>query len=85
MLVQALYNMVDSLYVSQVSQAAFNAVSLSYPIQNIMIAIATGTGTGLVALISKSLGEKDTEKANQLAVHGIFLAVCSYFVILILS
>ena len=83
MLVQALYNMVDSLYVSQVSQAAFNAVSLSYPIQNIMIAIATGTGTGLVALISKSLGEKDTEKANQLAVHGIFLAVCSYFVILI--
>lgn len=83
MLVQALYNMVDSLYVSQVSQAAFNAVSLSYPIQNIMIAIVSGTGTGLVALISKSLGEKNTEKANKLAVHGVFLAVCSYLVILV--
>ncbi len=83
MLVQALYNMVDSLYVSQVSQAAFNAVSLSYPIQNIMIAIATGTGTGLVALISKSLGEKNKEKANKLAAHGVFLAVCSYLVMLV--
>ncbi len=83
MLVQALYNMVDSLYVSQLSQDAFNAVSLSFPIQNIMIAIASGTGTGLVALISKSLGEKDIKKANKLAVNGVFLAFCSYLVILV--
>ncbi len=82
MLVQALYNMVDSLYVSQLSQDAFNAVSLSFPIQNIMIAIASGTGTGLVALISKSLGAKDPQKANKLAVNGVFLAFCSYIVIL---
>ncbi len=83
MLVQALYNMVDSLYVSKLSQQAFNAVSMSYPIQNIMIAIATGTGTGIVALISKSLGEKDEERANKLAANGVFLAACSYVLILI--
>ncbi len=83
MLVQALYNMVDSLYVSQVSQAAFNAVSLSYPIQNIMIAVASGTGTGIVALISKSLGEKNKDRANELAANGVFLAVCSYLVMLL--
>ncbi len=83
MLVQALYNMVDSLYVSQVSQAAFNAVSLSYPIQNIMIAVASGTGTGIVALISKSLGEKNKDKANELAANGVFLALCSYIVMLL--
>ncbi len=83
MLVQALYNMVDSLYVSQLNQAAFNAVSLSFPIQNIMIAISAGTGTGVVALISKSLGENDREKANKLAANSMFLAACSYIAILI--
>ncbi len=83
MLVQALYNMVDSLFVSQVSQEAFNAVSLAFPVQNIMIAIASGTGVGVVALISKSLGEKNQEKANKLAMNGIFLSFCSYLVLLV--
>lgn len=83
MLVQAFYNMVDSLYVSQLGQDAFNAVSLSFPIQNIMIAIASGTGTGVVTLISKSLGEQNYDKANKFASNGIFLAVCSYILMLI--
>lgn len=83
MLVQALYNMVDSLYVSRLGQDAFNAVSLSFPIQNIMIAIAVGTGAGIVTLISKSLGEKNFEKANQFASNGVFLTVCSYLVMLV--
>ncbi len=83
MLVQALYNMVDSLYVSQLSQEAFNAVSLAFPIQNIMIAISTGVGVGVVALLSKSLGERDQNKANKLAMNGVFLCVCSYLLMLV--
>ncbi len=82
-LMQALYNMVDSLYVSQLSQSAFNAVSLAYPIQNIMNAIQSGTGLGLIALISKSLGEKNQEKANKIATTGVFLAGCGYIVVLL--
>ena len=81
-LMQALYNMVDSLYVSRLSQTAFNAVSLAYPVQNIMNAIQSGTGIGLVALISKALGEKNHEKANRLAATGVFLAGCSYVIML---
>lgn len=82
-LMQALYNMVDSLYVSQLSQEAFNAVSLAYPVQNIMNAIQSGMGIGLVALISKALGEKNQEKANRLAATGVFLAGCSYIIMLL--
>ncbi len=85
MLVQAFYNVVDSLYVSQLNQAAFNAISLSYPIQNVMSAIASGTGIGLVALISKSLGAKDFKRANTLANNGVFIAICSYLIMLIFA
>ncbi len=83
MLVQALYNIVDSVYVAQLSQNAFTAVSLAFPIQNIMIAIGSGTGTGVTALISKSLGEGDEKKARAYAMNGIFLALMSFFVMLI--
>ena len=58
MLVQALYNIVDSVFVSQINENALTAVSLAFPIQNLMIAVATGTGVGVNALLSKSLGEK---------------------------
>ena len=58
MLVQALYNIVDSIFVSRVSENALNAVGLAFPVQNLMIAVATGTGVGINALLSKSLGEK---------------------------
>ncbi len=77
MLVQALYNIVDSVFVSQLSQDALNAVSLAFPLQNLMIAIGGGTGVGMNALLSRSLGEKDQEKADRAANTGIFLFFCS--------
>ncbi len=75
MLVQALYNIVDSMYVSQISEDAFTAVSLAFPIQQLMIALASGIGVGVNALLSKSLGEKNFERANKTADNGIFLHI----------
>ena len=80
MLVQALYNVVDSIFVSQISEDALNAVSLAFPIQNLMIAVSTGTGVGINALLSKSLGQKRFDKANAAATNGVFLGLCSYVV-----
>lgn len=77
MLVQALYNIVDSMFVARLNENALTAVSLAFPIQNLMIAVATGTGVGLNALISRSLGEKNGEKANLIANNGIYLALFS--------
>jgi len=85
MLVQALYNVVDSIFVAQISENALNAVSLAFPIQNLMIAVSTGTGVGINALLSKSLGEKNTERANRTAANGMFLALCSYAVFAVLG
>ncbi|MDE6890525.1 MAG: MATE family efflux transporter, partial [Lachnospiraceae bacterium] len=73
MLVQALYNIVDSIFVSRIDENALTAVSLAFPIQSLMIALGAGTGVGVNALLSKSLGEKDFEKANKTAVNGVFL------------
>ena len=75
MLVQALYNIVDSLFVSQINQNAFTGVSLAFPLQNLMIAVGVGTGVGVNANLARALGEKKFEKANKFARHGIFLAV----------
>lgn len=80
MLVQALYNIVDSIFVSQIDELnkAFTAVSLAFPVQNLMIAVGTGTGVGINALLSKSLGEKNYHRANKVANTGIVLAFCSF-------
>ena len=67
MLVQALYNVVDSIFVSQISENALTAVSLAFPLQNFMIAVGSGTGVGINALLSKSLGEKNFDEANKVA------------------
>ena len=80
MLVQALYNVVDSMFVAQISENALTAVSLAFPAQNLMIAVATGTGVGINANLSRSLGEKNHERANQIANHALFLALLSYLV-----
>ncbi|HIS46293.1 MAG TPA: MATE family efflux transporter [Candidatus Scybalocola faecigallinarum] len=80
MLVQALYNIVDSMFVAMLNENALTAVSLAFPAQNLMIAVSTGTGVGINALLSKSLGEKNYEKANKTAVNALFLALCSYIV-----
>lgn len=87
MLVQALYNIVDSLYVARISetQNELTAISLAFAAQNFMIAVASGTGVGINALLSKSLGEKDHKTANKIAANGVFLALCSYIVFLVLG
>ena len=85
MLVQALYNVIDSIYVSQVSESAVTALALAFPIQNLMIAVGTGTGVGVGALLSRALGEKNQKDANRLAEHGCFLAVLSYIAFLLIG
>ncbi len=76
MLVQAFYNVVDSFYVSRISESAVTALGLAFPVQNLMIGFATGTGVGMNALLSKSLGEGNQKRANQAAGNGIFLSLC---------
>ena len=83
MLVQALYNVVDSIYVSRVSESAVTALSLAFPVQNLMIGFATGIAVGVNSLMSKSLGEKDPEKVNATAGNGIFLILISIAVFLL--
>ena len=85
MLVQALYNVVDSIFVSQISENALTSVSLAFPVQNFMIAFGVGTGVGINALLSRSLGEKKFEEANKAANNGVFLAVMSYLLFLVLG
>ena len=85
MLIQALYNVVDSMFVSYISESALTAVSLAYPVQNLMIAVATGTGVGINALLSRNLGEKNFGVANRTAGNAIFLGVVSSIVFTILG
>ncbi len=81
MLVQALSNIVDSVFVSRLSENAFNAVGLAFPLQSLMIAVGAGTAVGINALLSRSLGEKKQEMADRAAGAGIFLLpICSYLV-----
>lgn len=83
MFVQALYNVVDSIFVAQISEEALTAVSLAFPIQNLMSSIGVGTGVGINALLSRSLGEKNFKESNRAANNGIFLGFLSYLVFLI--
>ena len=76
MLIQALYNIVDSYFVAQVSQNALTAVSLAFPIQNLLVAFGVGTGVGVSSLISRRLGERDQEAADNAATHGSFRCDC---------
>ena len=80
MLVQALYNIVDSMFVAQLSEDALTAVSLAFPIQTLMIAVASGTGVGINALLSRNLGEKNFEGADSAAKNGLFLGIASCIV-----
>lgn len=85
MLVQALYNIVDSIFVAKLSENALTAVSLAFPLQTLLIAVATGTGVGMNALLSKSLGAHKYEEANKIAVNAALLYFLSYIVFLILG
>lgn len=77
MLVQAMYNIVDSVFVSMINQAALTAVSMAFPVQNLLIAVSVGTCVGVNALLSRSLGDKNQKAANLAATNGIFLAFLS--------
>lgn len=85
MLVQALYNIVDSMFVAQLNEGALTAVSLVFPVQNLMIAVASGTGVGINALLSRSLGEKKLDQANKIASNGVFLALVSSLVFAVIG
>lgn len=85
MLVQALYNIVDSMFVAQLSENALTAVSLAFPVQNLMIAVGSGTGVGINALLSKSLGEKNFDLADRAAENGVFLAALSYLLFAVIG
>ena len=83
MLVQALYNIVDSIFVAKISEDALTAVSLAFPVQNLMIALGAGTGVGINALLSKSLGEKNFKQANSAANNGIFLCLVNFAIFVV--
>ena len=85
MLVQALYNVVDSMFVSRLSEEALTAVSLAFPAQNLMISVGVGTGVGINALLSRSLGEKNFHMANKTAMNSLLLALGSALVFLLLG
>ena len=83
MMVQALYNVVDGIFVAKYSAAALTAVSLAYPIQMLMIAVSTGLGVGFNSLISRKLGEKRAEEARDAAKNGMFTELCGYALFLV--
>ncbi len=83
MLVQALYNVVDSVFVAKLSEDALNAVSLAFPVQNLMISVGVGTGVGINALLSRSLGQKEQDKVDRTAMNGLLLAAISCLVFMI--
>ena len=85
MLVQAMYNIVDSVFVSMLSEEALTAVTLAFPIQNLMIAVGSGTGVGINALLSRSLGEKNFDRADDAANNGIALAIVSYAIFIVIG
>lgn len=85
MLVQALYNVVDSIFVAMINENALTAVSMAFPIQNLMIAVGVGTAVGVNALLARSLGEKDFDKVNRIAENAVFLAMLSYLAFLLVG
>lgn len=85
MLVQALYNIVDSIFVAKINENALTAVSMAFPIQNLMIALGAGTAVGVNSLLARSLGEKDEEKVNKIAENSVLLTALSYLVFLLIG
>lgn len=85
MLVQALYNVVDSIFVAKISEDALTAVSLAFPIQNLMIAVSSGIGVGMNALLSRSLGEKNQKQANEAAMQSVFLMFIGYLLFVLFA
>lgn len=85
MLVQALYNVVDSIFVSRISENALTAVSMAFPMQNLLISFSVGFGVGINALVSRALGAGDGKRANIAARNGLLLQAISYLIFLFLG
>ena len=85
MLIQSLYNVVDSIYVGKFSKEALNAIGLAFPMQNLIIAMSTGTGVGINAVLSKSLGENNKHKASSTAINGCFIVFVIYLMFLVVG
>ena len=85
MLVQALYNIVDSIFVSEISEDALTAVSLAFPLQTLMIAFGVGSFVGVNTLISRSLGAKNPEAASKAAGTGVFIVACNYLLFVLIA
>lgn len=85
MLVQSLYNIVDSIFVAQISENALTAVSLAFPIQNLLIAVGVGTGVGINSLLSRRLGEGRHDEVSKVALNGIFLTFLSFLVFMVIG
>ena len=85
MLVQALYNIVDSIFVARINENALTAVSMTFPLQTLMIALGTGMGVGVNAVLSKALGEKNYGKADKAAENGVFLSILNFLVFLLIG
>ena len=85
MFVQSLYNIVDSIFVAQISENALTAVSLAFPIQNLLIAVGVGTGVGINSLLSRRLGERRQEEVNKTALNGVFITLCSAVVFVLIG
>ncbi len=85
MLVQALYNVVDSIFVAMVSETALTAVSLAFPIQNLLIAFAVGTSVGVNSFLARKLGEGNQKDAEKSAGNGLLLAVITWFVFMLVG
>lgn len=85
MLVQSLYNIVDSIFVAKIAEDALTAVSLAFPVQNLMIAFGVGTSVGVNAMLSMRLGQKNQDDVNKYAMNGIFLAICNYVAFFVLG
>ncbi|MBR6501709.1 MAG: MATE family efflux transporter, partial [Firmicutes bacterium] len=80
MLIMAMYNIIDSMFVSRLGEDALTAVTLVFPIQMLLVAVSVGTGVGLSSLISRRLGQQRQKETDSAASHGIFLAFCSWLV-----
>ncbi|MGX2944112.1 MATE family efflux transporter [Enterococcus alishanensis] len=85
MLIQSMYNIVDSIFVAKIGTEALTAVSIAFPIQNLILALTVGFGTGLNAFLSRKLGSKDNEEANQAATQGIFTSLLHYLLVVVLG
>lgn len=85
MLVQAFYNVVDTYFISMVSQTGITALGYAFPVQNVMIGVSTGIGVGMNAMISRTLGEKNPKRAAKMGMQGIFIALCSFVIFLLVG